>query len=272
MSKSSQKRRVGKEHLQRIIDLCQSIEQRGIDPFLVEIDSIIPIIREYFPEWHEVDELCLDAETLHQVASAIELQSRWVKQRSTSLYTDPFIIEDTLRRLSKEEVCTLFLKSWHPILELEQISPRSIYEAAKYWRNLLPLDERWQKGTGVQTETGTTTHEDLLNQQIISDKVFSEELETLWQELKQKTKTDEKLEYWDFIGAETYQQTVKRAYITSFLITYGYATVEVDRLEEIIFIKPNKTPSSNTSKKQAHSLPILVDYEEWESWRKGERT
>jgi len=271
LSSGSQKRRLGKEHLQRIINMCQSIEQRGIDPFLVEVDSIIPIIHEYFPEWHDVDELCLDAEALHQVASAIELQSIWVKQRSTSLYTDPFIIEDKLRRLPKEEVCTLFLKSWHPIVEFEQISPKSLHEAAEYWRDLLPLNERWEKGTGAQTETGTTTHEELLQQQIISDKKFSTELETLWQELKLKTENSKKVDYWDFIGAETYEETVRRAYITSFLVTYGYATLEIDRLEEIIFIKPKETPNSAAQGNQAYSVPILVGFEEWESWRRGER-
>jgi len=264
-----QKKRLGKEQLQRIIDLCRSIEERGIDPFLLDVDNVLTIIHKYFPEWENPEELCLDAEAVHQIASAIKLQSEWVKHRSTSLYTDPFLIEEKLRKLSKEEIGTIFLKSWHPIVELEQISPQSLTEAIKYWRNLVPLDERWQQTEEVHVETGTTTREELLKQQIMGEKEFSKELEAFWQELKRKAMGKEKIEYWDFIGAETYEETTKRAYMTSFLVTYGYATLEVDRLEEIVYIKPYKTPIPPVGSKQAVSLPISITVEDWKNWKEG---
>ena len=271
MSSRRQTKRLGKEHLQRIIDLCRSTEEKGIDPFLLDVDNVLAIIHEYFPEWEDPEELCLDAEAVHQVASAIKLQSEWVKHRSTSLYTDPFLIEEKLRKLPKEEIGTIFLKSWHPIVELEQLSSHSLSEAIKYWQNLIPLNERWQKIEELQMEIGTTTHEELLKQQIIAEKEFSKVLETFWQELKQKTMGEKKIEYWDFIGAETYEETVKRAYLTSFLVTYGYATLEVDRLEEIVYIIPYRTPIPTVGKKQAISLPIPISVEDWDNWREGVR-
>ncbi len=270
MSTGKQKKRLGKEQLERIIDLCHSLEERGLDPFLVDVDNVLKIIHEYFPEWKAPEELCLDAEAVHEIASAIKLQSEWVKHRSTSLYTDPFLIEEKLRKLSKIEIANIFLKSWHPIVELEQLTPNSIDEATKYWQNLAPLDERWQKGEELQVETGTTTREELMKQHIIAEKEFSKELEIFWQELKQKAK-DEKIEYWNFVGHETYDETIKRAYLTSFLVTYGYATLEVDRLEEVVYIKPYHTPISTSGDKQAVSLPISLSVEEWEKWKKGAR-
>jgi len=96
MPKHEQKK-LGRERLERIIDLCKSVEARGLDPFLVDVESIIPIIREYFPEWKSPEELSLDAVTVHQIASAITLQSDWIKHRSTSLYTDPFLIKTNCR-------------------------------------------------------------------------------------------------------------------------------------------------------------------------------
>ena len=115
MPKYEQKK-LGRERLERIIDLCKSVENRGLDPFLVDVESLIPIIQEYFPDWKSPEELSLDAETVHQIASAIKLQSDWIKQRSTSLYTDPFLIEDKLQRLPSGELCKIFLTSWHPII------------------------------------------------------------------------------------------------------------------------------------------------------------
>lgn len=267
-----QKKRLGKEHLQRIIDLCRSVEGRGVDPFLVDVDNIIEFIHEYFPEWKNASELCLDAEAVKQVASAVKSQSEWVKHRSTSLYTDPFLIEEKLLKLPKEEIYAILLECWHPIVELEQISPTGLKEATKYWESLTPLKDRWQNIENSPVDAGTTTFDELRKQQIIAEKEFSKMLETFWQELRRKTKGLIKIEYWDFIGAETYEETARRAYFTSFLVTYGYATLEVDRLEEIVYIIPFETPISSIGKKHATSLPIPVNVEDWKHWRKGEKS
>ncbi len=269
MTVIKQKKRLGKEHLQRVIDQCRSVQEKGLDPFLVEVDDIIEIIQTYFPEWDNPEELCLDAEAIHQIASTIKLQSEWVKHRSTSLYTDPFLIEEKLRKLPLEEIEAIFLNSWHPIVELEQISPKSLVESVKYWQNLVPLHQRWQNSTQYQTEAGTTTFEELVKQQIIAKEAFSNKLEQFWMELRAKRVDDEKIEYWDFIGAPTYEETVKRAYMTSFLVTYGYATLEVDRLEEMVFIKPFKKPRQKVDLKQAVSLPIAISFTDWNSWKDG---
>ncbi|MDH5793708.1 MAG: hypothetical protein OEZ18_03995, partial [Candidatus Bathyarchaeota archaeon] len=60
-------------------------------------------------------------------------------------------------------------------------------------------------------------------------------------------------------------------YMTSFLVTYGYATLEVHRLEEEIFIKPFEKPASIIGKKQLISIPISVSVEEWTKWKRGEQ-
>ena len=67
------------------------------------------IVREYFPHWDQPEELKLDAEALHHLASVIKMQSEWVKQRSTSLYTDPFLLEEKIRQTSKEGMVDVFL-------------------------------------------------------------------------------------------------------------------------------------------------------------------
>jgi hypothetical protein len=264
-----EKRSLGRDELQRIIDMCKAVEERGLDPFLINIDDLIRVIRKYFPEWELPEDLVLDAETIHHLASVIKTQSEWVKHRSTSLYTDPFLLEEKIKRLSREQLATVFLKSWHPTVELEQISPQSIMEAIQYWNQLIPIDERWQKTTYTETETGTASKQDLMEQKILAEKMFSEELEALWQELIQKAGEDEKIKYWNFIGADTFDQTVRRAYLTSFLVTYGYATLEILRLEEEIFIKPYKKPVSLAGKKQVVSVPVPISFEEWVKWKEG---
>ncbi|MEM2975158.1 MAG: hypothetical protein QW821_01895 [Candidatus Bathyarchaeia archaeon] len=266
-----QRKKLGLEHLQRIIDLCQSVEERRLDPFLVDVKDIIAIIREYFPEWERPEELCLDAEAIHNLASVIKLQSEWVKHRSTSLYTDPFLLEEKIRKLGKERLATIFLKSWHPIIQLEQISPHSLTEAIAYWQSLPPLNERWQKTSYLMREAGTVSREEMKRQKVLAEKAFSEELEALWNELKQRVSGEGKIKYWDFVGADTYEETVNRAYLTSFLITYGYATLEVHPLEEEVYVKPYEKPKPLTGKRRVVSIPVSISQEEWTKWRKGEQ-
>ncbi len=269
MSIKRQTKKIGKEQLQRIIDLLGSVEERSLDPFLVDVNDIIKIVSQYFPEWDSLDELSLDSEAVNRVASIIRLQSDWVRQRSSSLYSDPFLVEEKLRRMSREGLASMFLKAWHPIVELEQMSSYSLLEAIKYWQSLLPLDERWSKTEYMKTELGITSREELVKQEIMAERVFTEELEKLWEELRQKVGQNPKIGYWDFVGADTYEETVRRAYMTSFLVSYGYATFEVHRLEEEIFIVPFSKPHSLLESKQVVSVPVSVSVEEWRFWRKS---
>jgi len=263
--------KVGREKLQRIIEMCRSVEDRSLDPFLMDVHGIISTVKEYFPEWNLPEDLCLDAETIHHLASVIKLQSEWVKHRSTSLYTDPFLLEEKLRRIEKEEIVDTFLEAWHPIVEFEQISLHSLAEALKYWEDLLPLKERWKGFPPAEFETSLATREELVRERILRDKAFSEELEDFWQELRNQVEEkgeNGKIRYWDFVGAETFEKTVHKAFMTSFLVTYGYATLEIHPLEEEVFVKPYEKPATKIGKKQLVSIPIAVTAEDWMKWKK----
>lgn len=273
MGSKKERAKVGRERLQHIIEMCKSIEERSLDPFMVNVDEIIKIMREYFPDWEQPEDLCLDAETIHRLASVIKLQSEWVKHRSTSLYTDPFLLEEKIRRVGKEEMVNIFLKAWHPIVEMEQISLHSLAEAMRYWESLLPLNERWKEFPQPEVEAGSATREELIKQRILREKAFTEELENFWMELKEQVKTkgvDGKISYWNFVNAETYEETVQRAFMTSFLVTYGYATLEIRPLEEEIYIKPYQKQVKTTAKKQLISVPIAITIEDWRKRKRGE--
>lgn len=272
MQSKKEREKTGREKLSHIIETCKSVEERSLDPFLIDVNENINTIKEYFLEWTVAEDLCLDAETIHHLASVIKLQGEWIRHRSTSLYTDPFLLEEKLRSLAKEEIVETFAQAWHPIIELEQISVHSLAEATAYWINLLPINERWKEKPPSEVETSSTSREVLLKEQILGDKAFSEELDNSWHELKscvREKSEDGRVPYWSFVSRETYEETVQRAFMTSFLVTYGYATLEIYPLEEEIFIKPNEKPETRISKKQLVSIPISVSAEEWMKWEKG---
>ena len=273
MQSSKEHKKLGKEKLERIIEMCLAIENHIVDPFTLNVDEIIKIVQEYFPDWEQADELNLDAEALHHLASVIKMQSEWVKQRSTSLYTDPFVLEEKIRKTGKQGMVDVFLGAWHPIVALEQLSLRSLADGLRYWEALAPLSERWKDFNAAEVAMGTTSREEMIAQRVLGDKEFSEELECYWLELKNHVAEkcpDGKIHYWDFIGADTYEETVQRAFMMSFLVTYGYATLEIDRLEEEILIVPYDKPRTQVLTQQSTSVPIAVSCDDWQKWKRGE--
>ncbi len=263
-------KKLGRDRLERVIDMMRNIEAHTVDPFLLNVDEIIRIVQEYFPEWDQPEELNLDAEAIHHLASVIKLQSEWVKQRSTSLYTDPFLLEEKILKNEKQAMADLFVQAWHPIVEQEQVTLRSLADGLRYWDALVPLRERWEQPAVAEVAAGIATRAELTD--IIRDEAFSAELDRYWNELKQKTQAaGGKLDYMDWVGAETYEVTVQRAYITSFLVTYGYATLEVIPLEEEVYIMPLEEPAAKLGV-QAVSVPITLTFESWQKWKRGEKT
>jgi hypothetical protein len=266
-------KKLGKERLERIIEMCIAIENHQVDPFTLNVDDIIKIVKEYFPHWENPEELKLDAEALHHLAKVIKMQSEWVKQRSNSLYTDPFLLEEKIRQTGKEGMVEVFLGSWSPLVESEQISLHSLAQGLLYWGALAPLGDRWKDIDVSQVAMGSVSRDELVKQRVLSEREFSEELESYWQELKNKVaemSLGGKVAYWDFIGADTYEETVQRAFLTAFLVTYGYATLEIDRLEETIFVLPFDKPRKEALTEQSTSVPIAVSCEDWGKWRRGE--
>ena len=265
---------LGKERLERIIEMCVAIENRSAEPFTLDIDEIFKIVREYFPHWQHPDELKLDAEALHHLATVIKMQSEWVKQRSNALYTDPFLLEEKILQVSKEQMVDVFLHAWNPLVEFEQINLNTLAQGLLYWEALAPIGDRWKEFDAQQVANSFINREELIKQRVLSDKEFSEELDFYWEELKTcvASKGQEgKILYWNFIGADTYEQTVERAFLTSFLVTYGYATLEIDRLEETVFIVPYDKLRTELLTQQSTSVPIAISCDDWKKWKRGEQ-
>ena len=258
---------------ERIIEMCVAIESRVVEPFTLDVDEIIKIVKLYFPNWENPDELKLDAEALHHMATVIKMQSEWVKQRSTSLYTDPFLLEEKIRKTGKDGMVEAFLGAWSPLVEFEQLSLHGVAQGLLYWETLAPMRDRWKDIDVSQVAMGSISRDELVKQRVLSDREFSEELECYWRELRAKVAEEDaggKIAYWDFIGADTYKETVQRAFLTAFLVTYGYATLEIDRLEETVFIIPFDKIRKAALTEQSTSVPIAVSCGDWEKWKRGE--
>lgn len=256
------RKKIAYEELLRIIDLCRTVERRGADPFGVDIRATLEKLKTYLPHWELLDELLLDVEALNQLSAIVKLQGDWVRYRSSSLYIDPLLVELKIRMLEDHKLGEIYLESWHPIVALDQIFPKRLREALDYWNLLLPLEERFLEVPPISGELGRLSLEELVELKIFSATEFEDLLQRLWNELKSLGKVS----YWYFVCAETFYETVERAYLTSFLVTECYAELETRPLEEEIYLIPKDKPEGVLSRKVS-SVPIALDWDRWEKIR-----
>ena len=264
-SQIKRKKITDRERLLHIISLCISVEYKSGDPFKVEVKKILNNLRIYLPHWKILEDFTLDAEALNGIASIISLQGNWIINRSTALYVDPLLIELHIKMIDTEKLVNIFSKSWHPIVEMEGLSKKRVEEAAYYWNQLITLDERRLKLPTPSAAQSSTTLQELIKMRIMSNDSFNDTLHTFWQKLKERVSDSEKVSYWSFIVADTYDKTIYRAYLTSFLVTYGYAHMEINRVEEEIFLIPHETQKENLLTEQSISIPIAIDHNIWKT-------
>jgi hypothetical protein len=246
------------ELLLRIIDLCESVRKKGLNPFDVEVKEFFDRLRELLPQLQRHEELYLDVQAVLGLADVICQQGEWVKHRSSMIYLDPLLIELKLHALPTHDLAEVLINSWHPIIELESLSAHGIAEANQYWVNLPPLEERWRQ-FGTPEAPEEISWQELAQLGILSKEDFETMLDNLWRELKHSA-GEGKVDYWDFILERSFEETIDKAWLVSFLVSYGYAELELNLLEEEIWLKPLTEPKRL---RQSLSVPIAISHAEW---------
>src|SRR5579864_3543363 len=137
------------EDILRLIELCRNIESSSVNPFEVDIREKLLILRKHLPDWNVIDVMLKDSEALQQLVAIVKLQDQYLKHRASALYIDPLLLELKIQLISKEELAQSFAKCWHPIAQIDQLTPRGLEKAFVYWRELLPFDQRFKDQFGA---------------------------------------------------------------------------------------------------------------------------
>lgn len=224
------------EEVLRVIELCRSVERSSADPFEVDIREKIEILRKQLPEWKFLDDLLVDSEAMLELAQIVKLQDEWLKHRASSLYIDPMLIQLKVKLLSKEELYEGFVKSWHPLVQVDQVSPKGLEKAFVYWRDLTPMSERFKQDFGSYgVQPGVIDVEGLVDLRIYNQEQFEDRLKSIREELLEKS-NGEWIDYREFVEAPTFEDKVVRAYLLAFLISDGLASLKTDPLSGKIWV------------------------------------
>jgi hypothetical protein len=256
-----------RDELEGVISLCRAVQAGSVEPFAVDIDYMLQVIRRYYPETTNLRDFCTDAKAISGLSTVLGRQNEWIQHQSTTLYKDPFLLNQQLMRMEVGAIADVFLRSWHPLVQMEQLSATTLAGSLAYWTDLIPLAERWREEELQLIDAGTATIEEARALGYIPEEGFAQVIEGFWKELEARVGSGGRIAYWDWIGSDTYEETVRRSYLTVFLVTYGYAGIEVDRIGETVTIIHNTVPRVDNGQARI-SVPTLVDYEEWRQWRR----
>ncbi|HDJ21951.1 MAG TPA: hypothetical protein ENF19_01945, partial [Candidatus Bathyarchaeota archaeon] len=172
--------------LESIIDLCRMVQRGAIDPFDIDFEYVIQVIRKHYPQVKTSRELCLNAQALKELTLVLEEQGKWIHHKSTTLYKDPFLLAESLRALDLGAIAQVFLRSWHPVVDMGQISAQTLANSLAYWGDLAPLETRWRGIQVEERETGYTSEDEARRLGLIPEEGFTEALEALWAELGER--------------------------------------------------------------------------------------
>ncbi len=132
----------GRRELEELIQTCVSIENRQFNPFLLDISEALRIIRRHAGSWKTLGDNLLDMRAITSLARVVGLQSANLRFQSSSLFVDPEMVKQKLESMSREQLAGFLLLSWHPLVELEQLTGASTKEALDYWQRMLSFFER----------------------------------------------------------------------------------------------------------------------------------
>jgi hypothetical protein len=249
----------GRKELEELIQTCNSIENRQFNPFLLDVSEALRIIRRNAGNWQSLQDNLLDMRAITSLARVVGLQSANLRFQSSSLFVDPGMVKQKIGSMSREQLAELFLLSWHPVVELEQLTDASTKEALDYWQQMRSFFERRKRlAAGPFQAPGSMDSPELAKLKVLEEKAFTKLLEELRMEMKEKAGDEKRIEYWSFVRTSKFAQTVLRAQMVSFLVSYGMAALE--RKRENMFLIPREPPFASRQGSPL-SLPITITQE-----------
>lgn len=240
----------GRRELHDIIRTARTMEERRLNPFLMDVGASLETADRFFPAWRDIQDLVLDVRALNALSRVVKMQESRLRYQAQLFHADPEAMAEKLGDLKTDQLAKVFLEAWHPVAELEQLTPEALEEALTYWEQLEPVElRRRERPRREPPQPEALTLDDLLARGVLARNGIGSAIAELWDQLRAAGPT----EYWAFVGGKSHGEKVRRAYATSYLVTYGYAWLEQRDGRLVLHPRGAQEPPQ-----QSVSLPIVV--------------
>jgi len=222
----------------------------------MDVAEALGILRRHRDHLGSLQDHLLDMRAITGIARVVGLQSAQLRFQSSSLFVDPEVVREKIDGLSRQQLAEFLLLSWHPIVELEQLTPAVFKEADDYWNKMLSFfDRRKRLQLGPPVIPETTNRSELSIAGLIEEKAFAKKLQEVWDELHQKSEKSGSMEYWGFVQGRSFPETVSKAQVVSFLVSYGYANLE-EKNGRLVLVPMKEPQTSKAGSTLSFPIPI----------------
>jgi len=229
-----------------IHDLTRLVES-GKDPLDFDVSGKLRRLSELIDRSMNFSHLELDTEALYRLALLIYGQSKSLKDRSSILYVDPFLIRLAITGASPDRLAQAFLRAWSPVTCRDVLNPEMMKNSFIYWSSLkrYEIEER---------ESEIISGKDLKSLGVGYEELMTDEVENLYEELKQR---GGKASYDELVGQGNLTDRLRRAVLVSFMLSYGYARILKEPLQKKIWVVARNKPEQH-EKGEKESLVMIV--------------
>jgi hypothetical protein len=235
------------------IETCERALRGEMLPHQVDAWELWGLLSKASDRLEEPEEYLLYASLLRLIVATVRLQCRWLRYEADELYVDSDLARERIAGLSTRTLNSIFLKSFHPIVEMEEMTARALEMGRDHWEEL--PGERVQEeiaADGLLTY-GLGSEAGLM---VLQEVTFDQLLAGLERELASEFGNDGgSLPYRDFLtrgGRADFAEMVTRSYLGSFLISQGRIALEADR-SGLRLLRDGSDPSGRTQ-----SLAIVL--------------
>jgi hypothetical protein len=210
------------DSLREAIERCQMALRGEVLPHQVDAWKMWEILSHSSERISEPEEHLLYASLMKLIVETVRLQCRWLRYEADELYVDSDIAREKVNALSMRTINTIFLKSFHPLVEVEQLTERAMAMGEEHWEDLPEggTEEALAVAEFLRYDASSSEARSVL-QRIR----FDELLDQLESEIRERASNNgNEVPYSDFIsrgGSADFSEMVSRSYLGSFLISQG---------------------------------------------------
>lgn len=245
MSETSE-REVERE-LRDLVSELSSLIRSGEDILSIQLEPKMAKLKELIRRSLEFKHIELDMEAVYNFALLVYAQSKSLRDRSSVLYVDPFLIKLAILGSPTERLAETFLRAWRPSAGRDVLSHEMMKKSYDYWNDLKTYSIELEESEPLRGET-------LESLGIRYDELISEGMMEMCEELRRR---GGRLLYEELVGGGTLNERLRRAVLISFMLSYGYAHAEKEPLKKRFWVVAREQASKDQPK-STESLVTIV--------------